>query len=738
MSEEPLRVSFLEAARLDAESGPRIVGRKAAALGRMTALGLPVPPGFVLTTNVSRAVSADGWSAEIEDEVWAGVHGLEREMGRRMGDVDSPLLVSVRSGAAVSMPGVLATVLDVGIDERIADAMGVAAGDERFGWDTYRRFLTSFATGVLDIDDASQRALGEHVLGSDEGDSLSGSLLSTGVRAFRDELRRHGDVPDSARDQIRVAVEAVIRSWSSEDATAYREAAGLSHDDGTAVIIQAMTFGNLGTRSGAGVAFSRDPSTGRPGLVGDFIVGAQGQDVVAGTHPTRPLHELREEWPEVADELEQAARQLERDHADLVDIEFTVEQGRLWLLQARPAARSPQAAVWVAIDMANDPDISLTRAGALERVADLLEDRPADAAPSDPPLVEADAVLASGLAAAPGRVVGAVCTTIDQAIAAGERGDQVVLFRRETSPADIVALGAAAGLVTTLGGIASHGAVVARGFGIPAVVGVSGIEIDEEGITVEGERIAVGVVVTVDGDAGRVLRGPHAVARRALDGVEVLQAWRAELAGETLAAAAVDGGEAPTPAACERVLALKGAATPDEVARVLGCDGAAVEALIQRLIADGDARMLADGRVRLRSHTRARVDDRFTLAARRLATTIEPLLADFDAVNRRLKALVSEWQHAPGEAAGETIASLHVDVHPAVASIVTALAADEPRFLRYLDRLGGALDAAASGDVGMIADPRRESYHTVWFELHEELIRLSGRSRAEMTGPEQH
>ena len=743
MSAERLRYSFAEAAEIDPDQRAAVVGGKGAALARMTALGLPVPRGFTLTTGACREVLANGWFAGLDAELTAGLRDLEASMDRRLGDPDSPLLVSVRSGAPISMPGMMDTVLNAGITEEVADALGTAAGDERFGWDTYRRFVQSYAGVVLGVDAEVLRAAMERSLGADEGRSLDGAAMAPAVRAFRDELDRAGyEIPSAPQEQIGAAARAVFASWGSERARVYRQVEGISDDLGTAATVQAMIFGNLGTQSGTGVAFSRDPSTGARELVGDFLVGAQGEDVVAGTHTTRPISQLRAEWPEIADELDAAALLLERDLADLADIEFTVENGTFWLLQVRRGKRSPRAALKSAIDMADDPDFPLTRADALERVAHLLDDPPTEPNPDAVPESDDD-VLATGLAASPGRAVGALCTTIDEAVAAGERGADIVLFRRETSPADIAGMAAARGLVTTLGGIVSHAAVVARGWGVPAVVGVQEIQVDTEGIRLDGERIPSGTMVTVDGDTGRVLRGAHGSDRRELREVGVLRGWRDEFDAHSHTDAVGGTGEAATPEACERVLALKGMGSAEAIADILGCATTDVDDVLTTLIVAKEAQQLPGGRVRLLPPAVARVDARFAADAVRLGPTIEPLLDDFHTVNELFKEVVTAWQmrdvdgqtvpndHDDAHHDAAVIDRLRDDVHAAIEPIITAVAADEARFSRYIDRLSAALGAIESGDVQMVAHPLRDSYHTVWFELHEELIRLSGRNRAD-------
>mgnify|MGYP001812951680 CR=1 FL=1 len=503
-----------------------VLGGKGAALARMTSLGLPVPPGFTITTEACRRVNARGWFPELDESIAAGIGALEAATGRTIGDPGNPLLVSVRSGAPVSMPGMMDTVLNVGMTDDTCAALGRLTGDEWFAWDTARRFVQSYASIVLGVPPEHMARVCHDCLGHDEGRSLGAGALAVATARMREALADEGHViPEDPREQVREAVAAVFASWQSERAEAYRRVEGIDDSLGTAATVQMMTFGNLGERSGTGVAFTRDPSTGARELVGDFLVRAQGEDVVAGTHATMPVSEIRNLWPDVAVQLDEVARLLEQDLGDLADIEFTVEEGRLWLLQVRRGKRSPAASLRIAIDLAEDPDFATTRAEAVESVADILEDPPARTnpeVPDDPDHV----VLAEGIAASPGRVSGRLCVDIDDAIDAGAHGESIILVRRETSPADVAGMAEAAGLVTTLGGLVSHAAVVARSWGIPAIVGVEGITVLEEGIRVGGEHYAVGEPLTVDGERGTLLLGEHPAEATEIPEVAILRAWQ--------------------------------------------------------------------------------------------------------------------------------------------------------------------------------------------------------------------
>lgn len=739
----PLSLTFAEAAALDDPDRVALLGGKGAALVRMTELGLPVPPGFVLTTAACRMALDRDWSAAVDGELAGGISWIEQQLDRRLGDPEAPLLVSVRSGAPVSMPGMMDTVLNVGMTEPVADALSERSGGGPFGWDTARRFVQSYAAVVAGAPAELIGRLSAHCLGPDEGRSLSLDALAAATRHLREELAAAGHpIPADPHTQLRQAVGAVFASWNSERARVYRRVEDIADDLGTAVTVQAMTFGNLGERSGTGVAFSRDPSTGDPTLVGEFLPGVQGEDVVSGSHATRSLAEMRSVWPDTADELAAAATLLERDLADIADIEFTVEDGVLWLLQVRVGKRSPRAALRAAIDMAEDPGFPLDRAGALARVSEILADPPTAPAPESP--APAADVLAGGLAASPGRAVGVVCTGIDETLDRAGRGEPVILIRRETSPADVAGMAEAAGLLTTVGGIVSHAAVVARSWGIPAVVGAAAIEVSAGGIVIDGRRVPAGETVTVDGDRGLLLRGAHPGSRMELEEVRVLRAWRAELDQSTGSRAtpdAEDGLEMDL-AEVRRIVGLKGVASADSLVTVLGCGPGRAAAAIAALVDEGAAQELPGGRVRLTSKARATVDELFRRDAARLHTVIEAVMDDFHAVNGAFKELVTAWQmrfvdgtevvndHTDEAYDADVITRLRDGIHLRILAIVEQVAGAEPRLARYTERLTAALEALRQGDAQMMANPLRDSYHTVWFELHEELIRLCGRDRA--------
>ncbi|MEQ8840407.1 MAG: PEP/pyruvate-binding domain-containing protein [Acidimicrobiales bacterium] len=727
--------SLAEAASLDDVAQVALLGGKGAALAHMTALGLPVPPGFTLTTAFGKEVLTDGWTDAIDAVIARGLEGLEATLDRRFGDADRPLLVSVRSGAAVSMPGMLATVLNVGMNDTVAAALSRATGDARFGWDTARRFIQSYATDVLGASRGLLAELCREHFGVDDGRSLDPDALAAASRSLWGALADAGhEIPEDPVAQIRAAIGAAFASWDSDRARVYREVEDIDAGLGTAVTVQVMCFGNLGDRSGSGVVFSRDPSTGAPGIVGDFLVGAQGEEVVAGTHATEPISALADRWPELGAQLDVMVGRLERDLADLVDVEFTVEDGTLWLLQVRRGMRSPEAELRLAIDMVDDPAFPLDRLTALERVAAVMEAPPTIATAAG----ESTEVLARGLAAAPGRASGAICTDVEEAVAAGANGDAIILFRRDTSPSDIAGLAAAKGIVTSLGGIVSHAAVVARGWGVPAVVGVQAIDVGADGITIGARLIPNGTVVTIDGAAGTVRLG----AQQSLDsgtatGVEVPEAAVIRGWGRGPDLEAVDRIDV------ERVLGIKGMGDAPAVAGALGAATGDVAAVLAELVETGEARQLTQGRVRLLPEAMARVDARFAADGARLASAMNPLLERFRPLNDACKQVVTAWQlrdarggpvpndHTDAAYDRAVIGRLRTEIHHEIMPLLAEVAALEPRLARYGDRLARALAALEAGDLAMFAHPLRDSYHTVWFELHEELIRLSGRNRAD-------
>jgi pyruvate,orthophosphate dikinase len=492
-----------------------LLGGKGANLAEMTTMGLPVPPGFTITTEACRAYLATGVQPpELADQVDHHLDALQTAMGRRLGDPDDPLLVSVRSGSRFSMPGMMETVLDVGLTD--ASVLGLAriAGDERFAWDSYRRLVHMFGTTVLGIDgarfddvfDAAKRARGTaDDLGLDAGD------LRAVVGAFQDVVREQSgrDFPQDPRVQLDMTVRAVFGSWNSPRALTYRRRERIAADLGTAVTVQAMVFGNLGPDSGSGVAFTRDPGTGEQGVYGDYLAHAQGEDVVAGIRNTLPLTELEGIDPVSYRGLLANMATLERHYRDLCDVEFTIERGRLWMLQTRVGKRTAGAAFVIACQLVDEGLIDIDE--ALRRVtgdqlAQLMFPRFAPDATTT--------VLATGMNASPGAATGAVVFDSPTAVARAAAGERVILVRRETTPDDLAGMIAAQGVLTSRGGRTSHAAVVARGMGKTCVCGAEDLDVDPAARTIVGPGgvvVVEGDLLSVDGSTGEVFLGEVAV-----------------------------------------------------------------------------------------------------------------------------------------------------------------------------------------------------------------------------------
>jgi pyruvate,orthophosphate dikinase len=609
---------------------------------------------------------------------------LEVSVGRKFGDPADPLLVSVRSGAPVSMPGMMDTILNVGLTDETATA---------FGGDMAGRLRSR----------------------------LTDSLAAVDV----------SPVPTDPWTQLRAAIEAVFRSWNSPRAIAYREREGISADMGTAATVQAMVFGNRNDRSATGVLFTRNPSTGENRLYGDVLFNAQGEDVVAGTHATEDIRVLDTRLPDVARQLHTYTRTLERHLRDVADIEFTIEDGRLWLLQVRVGKRSPQAALRIAVEMANDPDFPLTREEAVRRVLPLLADPPRVAeAPRD-----AGEPLTKGLGASPGVAAGEIVTTPEAAVTAADQGRAVILVRAETSPDDVRGMSVARGILTATGGLASHAAVVARGWGIPAVVGASDVSVGSDSVSIADRALHVGDSITIDGSTGEVFAGALGGSSEVVPEAAKLFDWARELGIPIESTDAPDAPQTPAtgtaePADALRLLLVKGYATPEQAADCLLVPVADAQALLSGLEMSADAEQ-AVGSYRLTDAGKARA--RMDLDAARAAWPgAVAALDEFVGLDRQVKDVVTSWQMR-----GDTVND-HSD--PAYDALVlgglAALHAQirdwlPAQFARYAQRLDRAAAAVAAGDTKFVASPRVDSYHSVWFELHEELILLAGRTRAD-------
>jgi pyruvate,orthophosphate dikinase len=746
---------------------PADIGGKAWGINRMRALGLPVPPAFVATTQACREHHAS--ERAVHDALWVQIvehmRVLEAATGRRFGGPQRPLLVSVRSGAARSMPGMMDTVLNLGINATVEGALAAETGDARFAADTHRRFVDQYCKVVLG---------------------------------------GHPAPPADPWEQLRTAVAAVFASWHSRRAAAYRRNRGWSDDGCTAVTIQAMVFGNLDERSGTGVLFSRNPITGEPPAWGEWLPRGQGEEVVAGRRTPLPLDALREQMPQVHAELTRNAAVLEADVRDIQDIEFTVEAGRLWLLQSRVAKRSPQAALRSAVAFAGEGLISredAVRRVRSEQVRSLPALRLAPQASEQRP-------LAAGEPACPGVATGVVVIDPEQAEACAGRGEDAILARATTSPDDLHGIIAARGLVTEQGGSTSHAAVVSRELGRPCVVGCGSNTVT----ALAGRR------VTLDGASGRVWAGdlsveqsdegasdderkliewglrlvpirllrPEEAGADAMDLDASGEDWRAALApGITVRGRVLDTdagiraaleagvqaavvrrrlpallaclqgapGEAAGRLSAEaapvasvagiselsllRLVGLKGRASADILADALSLSPEAVAAAYaplreQGLCANADdkLRLTPAGRTRqaeLLAQERANAD----------AAAVVSVYEDFCVLDAELKRIMTDWQvladgspnkHADAgydAAVLQRLADLHERVYP----LLGRLQGLSPRLALYRIRLSLAAARIATGEHGFVARIIADSYHTVWFELHEDLLALAGLKR---------
>ncbi len=487
-----------------------LLGGKGAGVAEMTRAGLPVPPGFTITTEACLAYLEKGAFPEgMAEEVRAHLERLEAKSGRGLGDPKNPLLVSVRSGAAFSMPGMMDTVLNLGLNQSTLQGLAEATGDLRFARDAYRRFVQMYGRIVLGVEgelfdhelDAAKRR--QKVTTDAELDPGSLEELAEAYRRII-EAKTGRPFPEDPWDQLSGAIAAVFSSWNGKRAIAYREYNHIPHTLGTAVNVQAMVFGNMGQESGTGVAFTRDPATGERRLFGEYLLNAQGEDVVAGIRTPQPIAALETSLPEVYRQFQEIAEKLERHYRDVQDMEFTIERGRLYMLQTRTGKRTAAAAVKIAVDMVAEglitQDEALTRVEP-EQVDHLLH-RAID------PRAEVR-VLAQGLAASPGAATGAAVFDADRAEEMAKKGQRSILVRIETNPDDVHGMIAAEGVLTSRGGRTSHAAVVARGMGKPCVAGCDGIRVDLEKrrFVADGVTIKEGDVFTIDGTSGRVIQG---------------------------------------------------------------------------------------------------------------------------------------------------------------------------------------------------------------------------------------
>jgi pyruvate,orthophosphate dikinase len=487
-----------------------LLGGKGANLAEMTGLGVPVPPGFTLTTEACRHyLISDELPDGVRSEVDGALARLEKTTGKQFGGSTDPLLVSVRSGAAISMPGMMDTILNLGLNDRSVEGLARASGNERFAWDSYRRFLQMYGDVVLGVEHAAFESILSEVRqasGADTDDGIPADGLQDVVARYKELIERDGSAPfpEAPEDQLWGAIGAVFESWRTPRAIAYRKTYEIPHDLGTGVNVQTMVYGNRGPASGTGVAFTRNAATGERKLFGEFLVNAQGEDVVAGIRDPLSIEQMATYLPGSLEQLQETAERLESHYREMQDLEFTVEDGEMFLLQTRDGKRTARAAVRIAVEMADEGLI--TREEAVRRVEPERLDEVLH------PMVDPDAdyiPLAVGNPASPGAASGKIVFTAREAVELAEQGERVVLVRNETSPDDFEGMVAAVAIVTARGGKSSHAAVVARGMGKCCVVGTKSLDIDEENrvIRSNGQLAKAGDWITVDGASGEVIPG---------------------------------------------------------------------------------------------------------------------------------------------------------------------------------------------------------------------------------------
>ncbi|MEO1793301.1 MAG: pyruvate, phosphate dikinase, partial [Pseudomonadota bacterium] len=528
-------VYLFGAGRTDGDASQRnLLGGKGANLAEMAGLGLPVPPGFTISTDVCTAYYANSKSfpSSLSAEVDAGMEAVAKAVGMTFGDRANPLLVSVRSGARASMPGMMDTILNLGLNDETVEGLAERSGDRRFAYDSYRRFIQMFGDVVLGVSHGifedileDEKNLAGHVNDTDLTADDWAKVIAKFKAAVEQETGK--PFPQGTRDQLWGAISAVFDSWRNPRADTYRRLHAIPEAWGTAVNVQAMVFGNLGKTSATGVAFTRNPSTGENAIYGEFLVNAQGEDVVAGIRTPQPLTErARQEagedapslealMPETFQQLAEVFQKLEAHYRDMQDIEFTIQDGKLWMLQTRAGKRTGAASLKIAVDLASEGVISEDE--AVLRVDPAALDQLLHPTISE---TATKTVVANGLPASPGAASGAIVFTSDAAEAAKAQGTSAILVRVETSPEDINGMHAAAGILTARGGMTSHAAVVARGMGRPCVSGAGTLRIDGQAksMTVGGKTFAEGDIITIDGATGEVLDGAVEMRQPELSG----------------------------------------------------------------------------------------------------------------------------------------------------------------------------------------------------------------------------
>ncbi|MDG6243760.1 MAG: pyruvate, phosphate dikinase [Methanolobus sp.] len=510
-----------------------LLGGKGANLAEMANLGIPVPPGFTITTEVCLLYLEKGsYPTEVIDQINDTISKLEKVSGKKFGDNDNPLLLSVRSGARVSMPGMMDTVLNLGLNDDTVAGLAKKTGNERFAYDSYRRFLTMFGDVVLGIEhERFESVLSDKKkeLGVTLDTELNADVLRELVSTFKGIIRDStGDVfPQDPRTQLQMAIDAVFNSWNNQRAITYRRLNDIPGEWGTAVNVQSMVYGNMGETSGTGVAFTRDPATGEKCFFGEYLINAQGEDVVAGTRTPEPISTLEKTMPQAYVQLEEIYNKLETHFKDMQDIEFTIEEGQLYMLQTRSGKRTAAAALKIAVDMVEE--------GLIDKRTAIMRVSPGQIDRLLHPTIDSDAkyeVVATGLPASPGAAVGKVVFTAEHAEAMAKNNEKVILVRTETSPEDIGGMDAAQGILTVRGGMTSHAAVVARGMGKPCVAGCGAVSIDMGSRTFNVSDITVkeGDFVTIDGTTGSLIIGEVGLVTPGVSGeLEVLLRWADEI-----------------------------------------------------------------------------------------------------------------------------------------------------------------------------------------------------------------
>ncbi len=507
-----------------------LLGGKGANLAEMSSIGVPVPGGFTISTEVCELYyeNKSRIPKDVQTEVEKNLARLEKMMGKTLGQADDPLLVSVRSGAAVSMPGMMDTVLNLGLNDKAVKGLSAKSGNPRFAWDAYRRFINMFGNVVMGVDHEHFEAALDKIKKKKKVEldtDLDAADLEGVVAAYKDVFKKHTkqSFPQDPKKQLWAAVDAVFGSWNNDRAIAYRKINDIKGLKGTAVNVQSMVFGNLGEDSGTGVCFSRDPSTGKKVFYGEYLMNAQGEDVVAGIRTPMALKTLEKKDPKIYKQLVNVKDKLEKHYTDMQDMEFTIQQGSLYLLQTRNGKRTGAAAIKIAVDLVAEKKID--KATAVTRVTPDQLDQVFHPQ-IDPRAKKANKAVAKGLNASPGAATGMVVFTAEEAAAWKKEGKKVLLVRKETSPEDIEGMHAAEGILTSTGGMTSHAAVVARGMGTPCVAGTKDVVITGKKLTVSGKTVKQGEAMTIDGSTGEVFIGELALSQPKISGeLDTFLSW---------------------------------------------------------------------------------------------------------------------------------------------------------------------------------------------------------------------